>query len=88
MSGTGLRWERMTHGTEFAYSGTVCVGSARTLGMCAWRCDVSGTGGSAVSAEAARAQVEAAWAEWCGDAGLVPAGVAAGLWGWVGGKPS
>lgn len=74
MSGTGLRWERMTHGIEFAYSGTVCAGSARTLGMCAWRCDVSGTGGSAVSAEAARAQVEAAWMEWWRAAGLTPAG--------------
>lgn len=70
MSGAGLRWERMTNGTEFAFSGTVCVGSAGTRGMCVWRCEVSGTGGSAVSPEAARAEVEAAWATWCASAGL------------------
>lgn len=78
MSGAGLRWERMTHGTEFAYSGTVCVGSARTLGMCAWRCEVSGTGGTAVSPAEARAAVEAEWGEWRASTGLVPAGEADG----------
>lgn len=72
MSGTTLRWERMTDGTEFAYSGTVCVGGAGTRGMCVWRCEVSGTGGTARSPAEARAEVEAAWAGWCARAGLGP----------------
>lgn len=78
MSGAGLRWERMTHGMEFAYSGTICVGSAGTRGMCAWQFDLSGTNGTAVSPAEARAAVEAAWAEWCASAAVVPAGEADG----------